>query len=372
MEFAHFAQIFEREGETAAERYEQLWRELELADEVNFDYGFSSVHHFSHMRPQTTVYCTGAALRTSRIRIGTMGYTAAFYDPMRVVEEVAVLDNITHGRLEVGLTAGVTHEEFVIFRADWENRHALCTETLYLLKKAFTSEKPFDFEGPFHQYKEVRMSVEPLQKPYPSIWFMTITPEHLKVAAKEGVHTGYIAFRPRLEAAPRIKDFLRMWQENGHQLAPKVVYLPFVYVDKTDDLAVEKAAPHIIHSTKAIYGGDVGGPGIKLPEVYERAGLLGEAEIARHMYDVEYLLEHDLVFVGSPETVARKIKAAAEEGLFNVFVGEFNMGAMPEEDLMRSIRLFGTEVIPALRDVDPVKDYLHQLEELPNQVPASE
>ncbi len=65
---------------------------------------------------------------------------------------------------------------------------------------------------------------------------------------------------------------------------------------------------------------------------------------------------HDLIFVGSPDTVARKLKAAAEEGLFNVVGAELNVGTLPEPDLMRSIRLFGNEVMPALRDVDPLKE----------------
>ena len=64
-------------------------------------------------------------------------------------------------------------------------------------------------------------------------------------------------------------------------------------------------------------------------------------------------MENNLVFVGSPETVTKKIKEAAEEGFFNVLSCECNLGGIPEEDLMRSIRLFGTEVIPALRDFDP-------------------
>ena len=66
--------------------------------------------------------------------------------------------------------------------------------------------------------------------------------------------------------------------------------------------------------------------------------------------DFDYLHENDLVFVGSPETVARKLKAASTEGLFNVICGEFNVGSLPEDHLMRSIRLFGTEVIPALKE----------------------
>ena len=64
-------------------------------------------------------------------------------------------------------------------------------------------------------------------------------------------------------------------------------------------------------------------------------------------------MRHELVFIGSPATVARKIRAAAEAGLFNVFMGEFNFTDLPEDALMRSIRLFGEQVIPALRDFEP-------------------
>jgi alkanesulfonate monooxygenase SsuD/methylene tetrahydromethanopterin reductase-like flavin-dependent oxidoreductase (luciferase family) len=91
----------------------------------------------------------------------------------------------------------------------------------------------------------------------------------------------------------------------------------------------------------------------RLAESHARRGNPGGAEIARHAIDVEYLRERNLAFVGSPKTVIEQIKAAASEGLFNTVMGEFNIGAIAEEDLMRSIRLFGSEVIPALREFEP-------------------
>ena len=72
-----------------------------------------------------------------------------------------------------------------------------------------------------------------------------------------------------------------------------------------------------------------------------------------NLFDPDYLMQHELVFIGSPETVTRKIQAAAESGLFNTFMGEFNFSDLPESDLMRSIRLFGEKVIPALRAYEP-------------------
>jgi alkanesulfonate monooxygenase SsuD/methylene tetrahydromethanopterin reductase-like flavin-dependent oxidoreductase (luciferase family) len=79
----------------------------------------------------------------------------------------------------------------------------------------------------------------------------------------------------------------------------------------------------------------------------------GASEIMQHLFDADYLYKHDLVFVGSPDTVAAKIRAAAQAGLFNTFMGEFNFSDLPEADLMRSIKLFGEKVIPALRGFEP-------------------
>ncbi|MEK9679423.1 MAG: hypothetical protein VW169_13670, partial [Rhodospirillaceae bacterium] len=63
--------------------------------------------------------------------------------------------------------------------------------------------------------------------------------------------------------------------------------------------------------------------------------------------------ENDLVFVGSPQTVTEKLRAASEDGIFNTFMGEFNFSDLPEDDLMRSIKMFGEKVIPELRDYEP-------------------
>jgi alkanesulfonate monooxygenase SsuD/methylene tetrahydromethanopterin reductase-like flavin-dependent oxidoreductase (luciferase family) len=79
----------------------------------------------------------------------------------------------------------------------------------------------------------------------------------------------------------------------------------------------------------------------------------GASEIMAHLFDGDYLYKNDLVFIGSPQIVAAKIHAAAEAGVFNVFMGEFNFADLPEDDLLRSIRLFGEKVIPALRGYEP-------------------
>ena len=87
-------------------------------------------------------------------------------------------------------------------------------------------------------------------------------------------------------------------------------------------------------------------------ELLER-GEPGAAEIILNLLDPDYLEAKDLILIGSPDTVTGKLRAWAAEGSFNAFFGEFNFGELAEDDLLRSIRLFGEQVIPRLRDFEP-------------------
>ena len=188
MKFAHFSHVWNKTGMSAAQRYGLLWRELALADELGFEYGFSVEHHFcpeESWMPCPTVYCTGAAAVTKQMRIGPMGYIVPLYDPIRIVEEAAVLDNVLDGRLELGLVSGIVPSHFSHYRdADFQNRRSVSREAISLLKAAFVSEETFSFEGSYHQYKNVNLSVKPLQKPYPPVWYQTRDPETLEMLAQ--------------------------------------------------------------------------------------------------------------------------------------------------------------------------------------------
>ena len=355
MKFAHFSQLFNKPDLTGHARYEQMWRELELADRVGFNYGFQSVHHFFKLRPTPAVFCTGGAARTRNLRLGPMGYIAGLHDPIEIIEETAVLDNVTNGRLEIGLVFGVYPDYFRVYNADGDNRRELAKETVLALKAFYRRKQDelFNFTGPFHQYENVEFAIAPVQKPGPPIWLSSTQLETLRFLAREGVHGGYLHLHDRSEMAPRIRQFLQWWDESEHQEKPNIGYLCFVYVDETDEIALQKAIPWIAQSSELIYGQSprMGGT---YSEVEEKLGPRSE-EILRNKLNAEFLLEQNLVFVGSPETVARRIRSAAEEGLFNTVLAEFNIGAIGDEDLMRSIRLFGERVIPALQSFDPTQ-----------------
>ncbi len=358
MKFAHFSHVWNKPGMNAAERYAQLWRELALSDELGFDYGFCVEHHFNpneSWMPSPSIYCAAAATHTRRLRVGTMGNVVPLYDPLRIAEDAAVLDNLANGRFELGLVSGIVPDFFGPYGADFNNRRALTHEALLFIKHALSSDRAFSFAGESRQYQNVTLGVKPLQKPHPPIWIHSRDADTLALLAREGVHTGYLFLVPRNEVAPRYREYLRLWQEAGHKQKPNIGYWVLVYVDDTDEKAVAKAKPYFEHCFTHVFGTRAdGGIGyLRLAENHARRGNPGGAEIARHAIDVEFLRARNLAFVGSPKTVIEQIKSAAAEGLFNTVMAEFNIGAIEEVDLMRSIRLFGSEVLPALRAFEP-------------------
>ena len=358
MKFAHFSHVWNKPGMTAAERYQQLWRELAACDDLGFDYGFCVEHHFNPREswmPSPSIYCAAAAAHTRRLRVGTMGNVVPLYDPLRIVEDAVVLDNLANGRFELGLVSGIVPDFFGPYGADFNNRRALTHEALLCIKQALSSQGPFSFNGEFHHYQNVTLGVKALQQPHPPIWIHSRDTDTLALLAREGVHTGYLFLVPRDEVAPRYREYLRLWRDAGHTGKPNIGYWVLVYVDETDAKAVAKAKPYFEHCFTNVFGTRAeGGIGYqRLAENHEKRGNPRGAEIARHSIDVEYLREHNLAFVGSPKTVIEQIKAAASEGVFNTVLGEFNIGAIAEDELMRSIELFGSEVLPALRDFEP-------------------
>jgi alkanesulfonate monooxygenase SsuD/methylene tetrahydromethanopterin reductase-like flavin-dependent oxidoreductase (luciferase family) len=305
--------------------------------------------------PSPSIYCAAAAAHTRRLRVGTMGNVAPLYDPLRIVEDATVLDHVADGRFELGLVSGIVPEFFGPYGADFQNRRAMTHEALLCIKQALSSQGTFSFNGEFHQYQNVTLGVKPLQQPHPPIWIHSRDGDTLAILAREGVHTGYLFLVPRDEVAPRYREYLRLWQEAGNPGKPNIGYWILVYVDETDAKAVAKAKPYFQYCFTNVFGTRAeGGIGYqRLAENHLKRGNPRGAEIARHTIDVDYLRARNLAFVGSPQTVIEQIKAAASEGVFNVVLGEFNIGEIAEADLMRSIRLFGTEVIPALRDFEP-------------------
>ncbi len=157
MKFAHFAHVWGKPGMTPNQRYEQLWRELQLCDELGFDYGFCVEHHFrpdESWMSSPSLYAVGAGARTRRIRLGPMGYVVPLYHPLRLAEEIAIVDQMIGGRMELGLVPGINADYFRPFGLDYSLRKSPTLEFVDYLRAAFGETQPFSFHGnDFHTEK---------------------------------------------------------------------------------------------------------------------------------------------------------------------------------------------------------------------------
>src|SRR6185295_7106350 len=227
VKFAHFSHVWGKPGMTPHQRYEELWRELRLCDELDYDYGFCVEHHF---RPDESwisspsVYIVGAAARTRKIRVGSMGYIVPLYHPLRLAEEIALVDQMIGGRMELGLVPGINAEYFKPFGFDYNLRKSPTLEFVEYLRAAYGETQPFSFHGEVHNTDSALLAVQPVQKPHPPLWMMSRDPQTLEFCARHGINPGYFLVYPRADAAPRYRKFLADWAAAGHRQPPKIAY----------------------------------------------------------------------------------------------------------------------------------------------------
>jgi len=361
VKFAHFSHVWNKPGMSPHRRYEELWRELELCDALGYDFSFCVEHHFKpheSWMSSPALYAVGGGARTKRLRVGTMGFIVPLYDPLRLAEEIAIVDQMLGGRFECGLVPGITAGFFTPFGKDYNFRKSPTLEFVHYLRAAYGETQPFSFHGDNHNTDGALMAVPPVQRPHPPLWMMSRDPETLAFCAQEGVNTGSFIMVPRQVFGPRYRTFVEDWNRHGHGRKPHIGYSTIVYVDETDAKAIDTALMRAARAYEGLLP-------VKHPsdsfedrlaaqiDLLESRGESEAAKLTANIFDPDFIRENDLVFVGSPETVAEKLCAAADEGFFNTFMGEFNFADLPELDLMRSIRLFGERVIPALRDYEP-------------------
>jgi len=275
-----------------------------------------------------------------------------------LAEEIAIVDQMLGGRMELGLVPGINADYFRPFGLDYDLRKSPTLEFVDYMRVAFDGTQPFSFHGNDFHTESAEISVQPFQRPHPPLWMMSRDPQTLEFCARNAINPGYFLIYPRSDAAPRYRKFLEDWNKAGWLQKPNIAYCTIVHVDETDEKAIKTG---LFRASRAYEGflppaqpGQTFDDRVRThAKKFIGRGEPGASEIMANLFDPDYLMEHELVFIGSPETVARKIQAAAESGLFNTFMGEFNFSDLPESDLMRSIRLFGEKVIPALRAYEP-------------------
>jgi len=351
LEFAMWDAVGAHEMATApvaADVYEEHIREAQLAEELGYESYYTIEHQNSHVGQITapSVYLCAIAQHTTRLRIGTMIYQLPFYNPMRLAEEVAMLDHLSRGRVEFGTGIGVLEHEFLRWKLPFYERREMSREALEIIVKAWTEES-VTYEGKYWQFDEALPVPRPYQQPHPPIWVAAHSPTSFEYAAQHNYHVSQNIDVDDV-VAEKFALWRRLWQEQGHAgPMPRTFLMRAVHVAETDAIARAEAEQPMLTSRR------LGVEGI----ARTRIGFKGTEdnpttrEINRVFQGMstsyDFWIDNGLALVGSPETVIRQLKEQHQRIGYDIFCANHRLGTMPSEQSLKSLQLFGKEVIPA-------------------------
>jgi alkanesulfonate monooxygenase SsuD/methylene tetrahydromethanopterin reductase-like flavin-dependent oxidoreductase (luciferase family) len=323
--------------------YEQRLQIIECAEECGFYCYHIAEHHASplNMTPSPNLFLAAAAQRTERIRLGTLVYVLPVYHPVRLAEEICMLDNLSRGRLDVGVGRGISPIELSFFNLDAGESRAIFREALETVTTALSTGK-LSCDGKYFSFKNVELKIEPFQRPYPPLWYPTNSSDSMAWLAQEGFHTVV-----HYQLMPTIRElfglYRRVWQENSknpkrlnaHVREPLYGISRHVYVGESDAKAWEEAKRALAYFND---------------NTSYLQSIRGDNRRKDYLNDFETRRAEGLYIAGAPETVRQEVKKHLEVTGANYFVASFAFGNLTAEQTLNSMRLFAREVMPAFRN----------------------
>ena len=335
----------------AVDRYEILIREVQLAEAVGFKYHFMIEHqnvHFGQIQ-SPMVYLSALAQRTSTIRFAQLVLAVPFYHPMRFAMDTAMIDQLSRGRLEVGVGSGADQFEFdrwnLIVR---RSARKVRTNSWRSSQMAWT-EECVTYHGKYWQLDNAIALPRPYQKPHPPVWFAGRSKKFQEWGAANNANYGNFCVADQ-EVAEAFDEYRLVCGEAGYtpENMPRNYLHRSVYVAETDEQAYEQIAPYLPECWK---WGENKYDSIPNLGYFEGGFASYETTMRGMRTGIDYWLDNNLAYVGSPETVIQRIRESQKLTGFNILGGRFRFGAMSDEMVMNSIRLFGEKVIPAFAEV---------------------
>jgi len=313
--------------------YRDALEEVARGEELGFDSVWMEEHHsvVNHYWPSPLPVLAGFASRTSKVILGTDILVAPFYHPVRLAEDVAMLDVMSNGRFVLGVAIGYKPDEFALYGTELEKRGARFEEQLAIMKGLWTQES-LAFKSTYYT-AEGKLEPKPVTKPHPPVWIGGWGDITLRRAATLGDNwvPGPTADLERLLTGK--KQFLANREAAGRSAPPAEWPLTRdVIIADTDKQARELAERHIMVSYRKEYAGGWGHPFI-------------DASIAT---DLDALMKNRFL-IGGPDQVIKALTPFVKEyGMTHLICRLFFPG-MPHAHIMRELELLAREVMPALR-----------------------
>ncbi len=333
--------------------YNEYLDELEYAERLGFDGLGVNEHHQSAYgtMPSPNLMAAALARRTRRAKLAILGNAIALRDhPMRVAEEIAMLDVLSGGRVISGFVRGIGCEHFSLGVNPTYSRERFY-EAHDLIVRAWTEEGPFCFEGKHYRVRYANIWPRPLQQPHPPVWLPSQgSNETIRFGARHRypfvtVFTSYAQTKRLLE------EYKDQAEQNGYHAPPQQLGLALpTYVAETDERARRDAKRHLLWLFHR---------GLKIPPQFlAPPGYLSEESLLKFLstglrppseLSFEELERGGYILIGSPRTVRDRLLEMHKDLGFGIFIGGGRIGDMSHAKATRSAELFAREVMPYFR-----------------------
>lgn len=349
--------------ELAVRNYREHLDAWALMEELGFDgIGFNE-HHTSPYGLMTSpnIMAAAASQRLTRMKILIYGNLLPIHEPLRLAEELAMLDCLTGGRLISGVARGIPRE-YKAYNVNLADSRARFEEAWEIIKLAWT-EEVFSYEGKFWTYHDVAIWPRPVQQPRPPVWVpVTTSQETMEWAARQNAPITPGAVGTLAARQDMVRYYARCLAREGHAVTPEHVVTPAsVYIADSREQALKEAGPYTLYFFHTLFShGNLFNVGGQRQSGYVREEGLGwlrpenREDFLRALQGFRKMTADDLtrnerLCWGSPAQVADQLIMLAEALGSNILLLQFNQGAMPHDMFMNQIRRFSAEVMPALR-----------------------
>jgi alkanesulfonate monooxygenase SsuD/methylene tetrahydromethanopterin reductase-like flavin-dependent oxidoreductase (luciferase family) len=313
------------------------------ADEAGYYCMMIAEHHGTplNMVPNPAVYLAAVARATKNIRLGALVFLLPLYSPLRLIEEIAMLDHLSHGRLEVGIGRGVSPFELNFHKVNHDQSREIFLDAYACIVEGLTHDE-LNHVGPFFTYTNVPMELKPLQKPYPPIWYASSAEFGSRWAGERGLHFSTLGSNET--AKKNLDAYKDGFAKSGSKPAhPKsefpggaivAVNRQVVVADTLEDARRIAKPAHEQHHQKIMW--------------------LLKRNVTSVNYAQQIVSGFDAAvaggatIVGTPDTVRAEIERQAKALGVNHMNCSMFFGNMALEDALRSQKLFAKEVMPKL------------------------
>ncbi len=332
MEFGIFDHL-DRNDLSLKDFYEARLKLIEAYERAGF-YAYHVAEHHSTpigMAPSPSVFLSAIAQRTKTLRFGPMVYALPLHHPLRLIEEICMVDQLSGGRLEIGFGRGSSPTEVSFYGQDPAKAQDIYSEARELILRGLT-QKRLTFEGNFFSFKDIPMELEPLQKPHPPMWYGVHSVEAAERAARQGLNM--VSLDSAKDTRTYNDRYRQVWRElHGDTATPKLGQSRFVVIAENGKealAAAQRAYPVWHRHFYYLYSIRGGKPTHPRPETFEKMMGIGHA------------------IAGDPLEVLQFLRAQIDESAANYLVGQFAFGDLSLSESLRSVELFRKNVMPEL------------------------